>query len=390
MKKVIYYTQIFYLDAALEHIKLASQKHDLHVYIEIAPESTRANIFNLNVNLNNYKTIVAFEDVVADWKLFDLQPYFAKCKSVVFVVHNFKRSLSFSSLQRAYHLIGDMKKKNPDCIHFDDLSLRMIGLLPLVVEKKRMIVMNVHDPKPHSGERDYKKEVIKKIFFKIINQFVCFSEHSKSELSSIIPAGKRITVLYLLPYSYYRNFIPQNVDQEKSKVTFVGRISKYKGIELFLNALPIIKQSYPNQKFCIAGKLIPNYNPPFDDFLNVDLEVINEHLSNERLTEIIISSKVIICPYLDATQSGVIMTANALRRPVIVTPVGGLPEYVVEGRTGSVVKELTPESLAASILSFLKEYDEKYKSDNGDDIVLTELISANEHGIDVMYNSMES
>src|SRR5690606_13516289 len=73
-----------------------------------------------------------------------------------------------------------------------------------------------------------------------------------------------------------------------------------------------------------------------------------------ELVEIVCQSQLIICPYTDATQSGVIMMAYALHRPVLVTNVGGLTEYVISGQTGLISEEISAESLAAKIIYFLK------------------------------------
>jgi glycosyltransferase involved in cell wall biosynthesis len=60
-----------------------------------------------------------------------------------------------------------------------------------------------------------------------------------------------------------------------------------------------------------------------------------------------------VCPYVDATQSGVVMTAYAFDRPVVATRVGGLPEYVHDGQTGLLVAERDPVALAAALVSVL-------------------------------------
>ncbi len=46
------------------------------------------------------------------------------------------------------------------------------------------------------------------------------------------------------------------------------------------------------------------------------------------------ASDTVVLPYRVASQSGVLLLAYGFRRPVIVYPVGGLPEAVVHGKTG--------------------------------------------------------
>ena len=54
-------------------------------------------------------------------------------------------------------------------------------------------------------------------------------------------------------------------------------------------------------------------------------------------------------PYVEASQSGVIAIAHSLSTPVVVTPVGGLMEQVIEGPNGLISEKVTPESLASAI-----------------------------------------
>jgi glycosyltransferase involved in cell wall biosynthesis len=50
-----------------------------------------------------------------------------------------------------------------------------------------------------------------------------------------------------------------------------------------------------------------------------------------------------------------VLTAYAFNKPVIVTNVGGLPEYVWEGKTGFIVPPNDPERLAETIIKYLRK-----------------------------------
>lgn len=58
---------------------------------------------------------------------------------------------------------------------------------------------------------------------------------------------------------------------------------------------------------------------------------------------------VVALPYQRASASGVLMLAYGYERPVVVYPVGGLPEYVTDGRTGWVCERPDPAALAETI-----------------------------------------
>ena len=87
----------------------------------------------------------------------------------------------------------------------------------------------------------------------------------------------------------------------------------------------------------------------------------------EELYGYLLSSDLAVCPYVDATQSGVIMTAYATSLPVVATRVGGLPEMVEDGITGLLVNPKDEKDLANAILkivssdSILNQYKENVK-----------------------------
>jgi glycosyltransferase involved in cell wall biosynthesis len=57
-----------------------------------------------------------------------------------------------------------------------------------------------------------------------------------------------------------------------------------------------------------------------------------------------------VCPYKDATQSGVVQTAFTLEVPMVVTNVGALADAVQHNKTGIVVKPCDVNDLANGIM----------------------------------------
>ena len=59
-------------------------------------------------------------------------------------------------------------------------------------------------------------------------------------------------------------------------------------------------------------------------------------------------------PYRSATQSGILNMAYGFNKPVVITNVGGLAEFVVEDQTGVIVNESSPDSIANGIKKFFQ------------------------------------
>ncbi len=348
---VVFITHISYLDGAIEHIKLASQEvTDFNVIITLSPTQVFKNIIDLRgVNLENHKTIVDFKTIQHDWKLESFAPYFKHCKSVKFCIYHKMGSINAISTTRKLNtLITSFK---PAHIHFDSYINRQIFQLPFLFRKRKKLILNVHDPKPHSGEEDRVSAIIHNSLYKWCSKFVTFSNYSKAQLQEQLAPEKTVVNSLLLPFSYYANF-KGDAKLAPKNISFVGRISKYKGIEMFIEAINIVNKTTSTENFVIAGNPFGNYQPNYDKVKNMpNLKVIQKHLSNSELVEIIQNSKLIVCPYLDASQSGVIMTAIALNRPVLVTEAGGLKEYVDVSKNG-LISKIEAQDLAKKMLSF--------------------------------------
>ena len=70
----------------------------------------------------------------------------------------------------------------------------------------------------------------------------------------------------------------------------------------------------------------------------------------DELAKLLKNCKFAICPYLDATQSGVVQTAFSADVPLIVTNVGSLPISVKNNITGIVIEPSNVDALAEAIL----------------------------------------
>ena len=80
--------------------------------------------------------------------------------------------------------------------------------------------------------------------------------------------------------------------------------------------------------------------------------LINKFIPNEEVAKYYNAADVLILPYRSATQSAVLNVAYSFRKPVIVTNVGGLSEFVVDNSTGIIVKPDSPEEIAEGVNKF--------------------------------------
>jgi D-inositol-3-phosphate glycosyltransferase len=149
------------------------------------------------------------------------------------------------------------------------------------------------------------------------------------------------------------------LDPRTNYLLFFGFIRDYKGLDLLLKAMADERlRKYP-LKLIVAGEFYTDAKPYEELILKYNL---GEHLVMK--TDFIPDSEVInyfcacdlvVQPYKSATQSGVTQIAYHFNKPMIITNVGGLAEFVPDGKVGFVV-EPDVKVIAEAILRF---YDEK-------------------------------
>lgn len=152
------------------------------------------------------------------------------------------------------------------------------------------------------------------------------------------------------PYRYLRQLV-ENTVTGKKHILFFGRLSPYKGIDTLLQAMPTVLQEFPQEQLIIAGK--KNAGFELDERIinrySNNITLMEKHIPNKELACLVQEAKFIVCPYKDATQSGVLMTAFGLHTPVIATNVGAFPEFIEHDVNGLLVHSDEVDELASCI-----------------------------------------
>ncbi|MDE7139819.1 MAG: glycosyltransferase family 4 protein, partial [Treponemataceae bacterium] len=134
------------------------------------------------------------------------------------------------------------------------------------------------------------------------------------------------------------------------KILFFGRLHEYKGISVLLDAMPIVKEKDSDIVLNIVGNgIISNSDNEKIKKLGSSCNVKNKYIPNEEIYKYFEDVDFVVVPYIEASQSGVVMLAYAFGKPVIATDIGGLPEQVFED-TGIIIQPNDRIALANSIL----------------------------------------
>lgn len=320
------------MDNALEQMKLMSSICELHVLIELSPDSLKSTVVDFT-KLNTTSYLNTLQSILSDEELKRLNQYIGGISSISYAYYPSKSIIGIDNMKTLRTVLKYMITNSFDAIHFDTISARLLPLLPFIGNKK--IIATIHDPVPHTGEKTIKKDIINWFYSTVIDEYLFYSIYTLNQFLVNRPSlHNKTAILKLLPYSYINNFKQATINPEKY-ILYFGRISAYKGVDLLINASDYISQQYPSIKVYIAGK--PHGDYTIDITGKKNIQYINSYLSIEELANLIQHSLFVVCPYKEATQSGVLMTALAMKKPVLATSVGAFTEYIKSGVNGILV-----------------------------------------------------
>ena len=99
--------------------------------------------------------------------------------------------------------------------------------------------------------------------------------------------------------------------------------------------------------------------------LNINNSVIlyDYYIPNEMVRSLFCSADIVVQPYLNATQSGVSMIAYNFCKPMILTNVGGLSEYVNHKKNGYLIEPNSIEIIDALLDYYKNKREEKFSLD---------------------------
>lgn len=345
--KLLFISSPHFADCDFPLIKTFQNKGiDVTYLLLLTPFNLCSTLVNIKKQIQRTEIMKATE--YDEFKVFEGYMDMSK----VYVANRIHNSgYSISSIKTIIEVYSFIKKGNYDIVHTD---MQFAGLERFFYKSHGSIISTFHDPFAHTGEkRNFVKafknavQFSKGIVLLNRNQRDKFCDYYSVEYS-------RILVNRLGAYDNIKTFVKPNQKVIKHNILFFGRISPYKGIEYLCKAMKRVRELIPDATLTIAGGgRMYFYIEPYKQLGYI--EVINHYVGMEELAGLLSCCELSVCPYTDATQSGVIMTSYSLGKPVVATNVGGLPEMIEDGKTGLLVPPKDSDALAEAIVHLLKD-----------------------------------
>lgn len=361
--KVAYLGKMQLTDIDLSYLHEAQLLADITYILEINPRFMQGPAISIG---DVYPKSGIFKAV-------EIYPEFEKLKGFIdlekcYVVNTCGRLWQLKSFWTYFLLLLFLMRQKFDVIHLawpPNIYEFAVYLL-----RKKML-LTVHDPFPHTAHDTFIVRLRRKVAFSLIPKFVILNRAQRKDfLGYYHLEGDRVINSRLSKYTYLKTIFPNAVLAlpEGSYILFAGRISPYKGLDFLLPAMEKVHDMCPDCRLVVAGG--GKYHFDISHYNALDyIDIRNRFIPDDELVALLHGAAFVVCPYTDATQSGVIMSAFAFDKPVIATNVGGLPEMVVDQQYGLIVREKDADILAQSIIQLwrtpdmVKEYAENINKD---------------------------
>jgi glycosyltransferase involved in cell wall biosynthesis len=267
-----------------------------------------------------------------------------------------------------------LKKERPDIIivrFWLPLMGPALGTILRRVQKNKhtKIICIADNVIPH--EKRFGDKTFTRYFLKSCDAFITMSEKVLADLRLFEKTKPAKLVAHPL-YDNFGDIISKaearkhlGLSGDENIILFFGFIRKYKGLDLLLEAMSILKNTTPQTlnpekpgqaiKLLIAGEFYEDakqYHEQIEKLKIKDQLILKtDFIPDSEVKYYLCAADAVIQPYRNATQSGVTPLAYHFEKPMLVTNVGGLPSLVPDGKAGLVV-EPTPMAIAEGILKF--------------------------------------
>ncbi len=258
-----------------------------------------------------------------------------------------------------------IRKMNADLLitcYWMSFMAPAFGTVERIVRKngKTRCIGLVHNMLPH--EPSALDKIFAPYYVRETDGFVALSEAVVNDIARLDTANKPKTFSPHPIYDHY-GVAPSRaaaleqlgLDQDRHYVLFFGLVRAYKGLDLLLEAMALLKDRLPDVDVIIAGEFYEDeakYHALIDEAGLVNrVHVFNEFIPDDDIRLYFAASDLVVQPYKSATQSGVTQVAFHFEKPMLVTNVGGLGEIVHHGKMGYAVP-VSVEDIAEAIADF--------------------------------------
>jgi len=163
-------------------------------------------------------------------------------------------------------------------------------------------------------------------------------------------------------------FIPEvPLPDRQYEIGFVGRLSEEKGALEFAEALSLYLTDRPGEEAIIIGDGNLR-NRIISSLLRgsiSDRVLMAGLVKNRDLPGYLNNIRLLVIPSYYEGLPNILLEAMACGTPVLATPVGAIPDVIVDGRTGFIMEHNSPDCIVKNVIRVLNSTDLEQVAENG-------------------------
>lgn len=257
-------------------------------------------------------------------------------------------------------------RTRPSIIHIQWFRLERVELLLYKALKffcGFKLVYTAHNVLPHSS--GLTRVDIYKRLYDLADAIIVHSKNTRPDIEALGVDGKKIHVIRHGILTNISNGILDTFSfREKyglgDKIIFSisGVQNAYKGTDILIKAWASSPLLYNSDK-CVLVIMGKNAGINYDgvsSFSNVI--IINRFFSEEEQRSLFDATDVLLLPYVQISQSGVLLSALPYRIPLLVSNIGGLSETLDEADLGWIIEAGNVDELANKLIYLVQNHEE--------------------------------
>ncbi|MCF7858805.1 MAG: glycosyltransferase [Candidatus Cloacimonetes bacterium] len=257
----------------------------------------------------------------------------------------------------------NINKWNPDVLiinYWIPFFAPAFGYISKRLNKKIKIYYIIHNIDFH--EKWLFAKSLTKYAMRRADKLITLSNSVNTDLKKLFPNKKTIKGFHPV-YNCYNNdnYFSDSAKAKlqlkgKKVILFFGFIKPYKGLELLIRSMPFVLSEITNSHLLIVGEVYKNSNKYLQLIENYSLKenvtFINRYVKDDEVELFFKAADLLVLPYLQATQSGVVQIAYDMNLGTVATPVGSLPDIVITSKTGIIAREVSVPALKNAIIEY--------------------------------------
>ncbi len=275
------------------------------------------------------------------------------------------RLIRYASCSEAkvFHILWNNKLEQFD---------RTLLMLYYKLQRKK-IALTAHNV--NRGRRDSNDSILNRltlrIQYRLVDHIFVHTQKMKDEL--LADFGVRERAVTVIRHPINNAFPDTNLTPGEAKrrlditdneraILFFGRLKPYKGLEYLLDAFRLLVDHPGHYRLIVAGE--PKKGS--EEYLDRILETIGrefdparivlrvQFIPNEEIELYLKAADVLVLPYKEIFQSGVLFLGYSFGLPVVATDVGSFREEIIEGKTGFLCRPGDPGDLAKTLETYFE------------------------------------